>query len=64
MNHLKSLAAIIFSSCMLYACSGNSSTTSGRDSAISSENSSANSLGDASFSYKIDGKTYSGKGTD
>lgn len=64
MQHLKSLSAIIFSSFLLYACSGNSSTTTGKDSTSSPVNSSANSSGDASFSYKIDGKTYSGKGTD
>lgn len=63
MNHLKSLSAII-SLCLLYACSGNSSTTAGKASASSSGNSSANSRGDASFSYKIDGKAYPGKGTD
>ncbi|MDQ2863611.1 MAG: hypothetical protein M3R50_08200 [Bacteroidota bacterium] len=64
MSHLKLLSAIIFSSCLLYACSGNSSTNAGNLSASLSENTSANSSGDASFSYKIDGKTYSGKGTD
>ncbi|MEO7045018.1 MAG: hypothetical protein ABI091_06890 [Ferruginibacter sp.] len=64
MNHLKLLAGIIFSSCLLYACSGNSTSNAGKDSSVSSENVSVNSSGDASFSYKIDGKTYSGKGTD
>ncbi|MEO7049451.1 MAG: hypothetical protein ABI091_29370 [Ferruginibacter sp.] len=64
MNHSKLLATVILSCCLLYACSGKNSKTTEKDSPVTAENTSTNSSGDASFSYKIDGKTYSGKGTD
>lgn len=70
MQSLKLFVALIVYSSFLYGCSGNapgagkdsSSVTSPKSDAASSN---ANpSTGDASFSCKIDGKGFSGKGTD
>jgi len=53
---------------LLSSCNGNSNANASKDSNSSStpstENSSANSTGGASFSCKIDGKDFSGKGND
>jgi hypothetical protein len=53
---------------LLYSCNGNGNSNASKDSASSStpstKNSSANSTGDASFSCMLDGKEFSGKGTD
>ena len=54
-------------SCILFACSSNSSTSAaiGESSNAASDNSGGgSSKGDASFSCKIDGKDFSGTGTD
>src|SRR6185312_5141529 len=52
---------------LLSSCNGNSNANASKDSNSSStpstENSSANSTGGASFSCKIDGKDFSGKGS-
>ncbi len=67
MKHLKLFSLILFSACVLLACSGNvadagkdsTSATSSKTDAASSNTTS--SSGDASFSCKIDGKDFSGK---
>ena len=71
MQQVKSFSIIIFSACLFFACSGNNTANAGKDSTSTSlqTNASASSntkasTGDASFSCKIDGKDFSGKGTD
>jgi len=53
---------------LLYACNGNTNSNALKDNTSSStsstENSSANSNGNASFSCMLDGKEFSGSGTD
>lgn len=66
---MKQLKGFVFfvltTSCLFYSCTGNSTANVSNDNgASSSGNSSAKSTGDASFSCKIDGKEFSGKGTD
>ena len=57
MQHLKLLSATIFSACILFACSSNSSTSAGKGgtSNATSDNSGTSSNGNGSFSYTIDG---------
>jgi hypothetical protein len=56
---------ILTTSYLFYSCTGNSAAGVSNDNSASSPgNSSAKSTGDASFSCKIDGKDFSGKGND
>ena len=55
---------IIISSCLLYSCKGDNNSNASKDSTSSSIKSSSNSTGDASFSCKIGGKDFPGKGND
>jgi hypothetical protein len=66
MKELKRLIFLILTgSCLFYSCSGNSIASVSNDNGASSPgNSPAKSTGDASFSCKIDGKNFSGKGND
>ena len=67
MRRIKSLFAIAISGCLFFACSGNASSSAGKDSAIAgtpTASTTATSTGDASWSCKMDGKDLSGKGTD
>jgi hypothetical protein len=69
MNQIKKLLVITFSAfSLLYSCSGNTNSNALKDNTSSStsstENSSANSNGNASFSCMLDGKEFSGSGTD
>ncbi|MEP7252954.1 MAG: hypothetical protein ABI683_11265 [Ginsengibacter sp.] len=64
MQSLKLLSAIIFSTCLLQACSGNNSANAGKANAANENVSDASSLAGASFSCKIGGKDFSGSGTD
>jgi|GEM_PF-2509852 len=59
MQHLKVYSAILFSSFLLYSCSGNTSANKGKGSDTVASSSTTASTSDASFSYKIDGKVYS-----
>ena len=65
MKYLKLITAIFLSSTFLVSCSGNSAADSGKDStAINSSTSNTSaSDGDASFSCMLDGKEFSGSGT-
>ncbi len=64
MKHLKLILAILLSSFLLYSCTGNTSATTRRDSDSVASSGTTASTSDASFSYKIDGKVFSGNGTD
>ncbi|HEY5367628.1 MAG TPA: hypothetical protein VIJ75_01445 [Hanamia sp.] len=69
MKQIKKLMLItLISLSLLCSCNGNGNSTVSKDSTSSltssAKNSSENSTGDASFSCKIDGKEFSGKGTD
>ena len=69
MKHLKLFSVILVSSFLLYSCSGNTNANGVKDnssaaSANSTNSGASTSTDDASFSYKIDGKDFSGKGTD
>ena len=57
MQRLKLFFVIIFSACLLFACSSNSSTSAGKGgtSNATSGNSGGSSNGNGSFSYTIDG---------
>ena len=59
MQHLKLFSAILFSSFLLYSCSGNTSANKGKESDSVASPGATASTSDASFSYKIDGKVYS-----
>jgi hypothetical protein len=64
MKYLKSFSPILFSACLLLACSGNNSSSTGKDSVPDNAAVSGTaSTGNASFSCKIDGKDFSGKGS-
>ncbi|HEY5367632.1 MAG TPA: hypothetical protein VIJ75_01465, partial [Hanamia sp.] len=59
MRHLKLLSATIFSACLLFACSSNSSSTAGKsDASNSASNSSGDSTysGNSSLAYTIEGR--------
>jgi hypothetical protein len=63
-QHLKLFAVVVFSTCLLVACSRNN-TQSNKDSASDrSATSGTSSSGDASFSATIDGSNISGHGID
>lgn len=64
MQHLKLYSAILFSSFLLYSCSGNTSANKGKESDSVASSGTTASTSDASFSYKIDGKVYSWSGND
>ena len=64
MQHLKLYSSILFSSFLLYSCSGNTSANKGKESDSVASSSTTASTSDASFSYKIDGKVYSWSGND
>jgi hypothetical protein len=67
MKELKGFMLLILTiSCLFYSCIGNNIASVSKDNSASSStgNSFATSTGDASFSCKIDGKDFSGKGTD
>ena len=68
MKQIKKLILIILIPLsLLYSCSGNGNgnSISPKDStSFSTKNSSANSTGDANFSCKIDGKDFSGQGSE
>ena len=63
------LSVFIFSAgTLFFSCNGNPNAVNVKDSsasisATSAESASANSTGDASYSYTIDGKSFSGSGT-
>ena len=65
MKKISSWPVILIASCILFACSSNSSTpTSKGDTSNASDNSgSGSSNGDASFSCELDGKVFSESGT-
>ncbi len=67
MKQLKTFSAIIILACLFFSCNGNHSDANVKESSASStvqspETTTANSTGDASYSYTIDGKISSGKG--
>jgi hypothetical protein len=67
MQHLKLFSAILFSSFLLCSCSGNTNANGAKDNSSEASANSSNSAattGDASFTYKIDGKVFSGNRTD
>jgi hypothetical protein len=64
MQALKRFIFIIVISSLFYSCKGNNNSSALKDSTSDSGNSSSNSAVDASFSCKIDGKDFSGKGND
>ena len=69
MKRLKLFYSIFIVTGLLFSCNGNHSAANGKDSSASTTVSSnksttANESGDGSFSYKIDGQTVSGSGTD
>ena len=68
MKQLKTFSAIIISASLFFSCNGNHSDANVKDSsststAQSTGSSTVNSTGDASYSYTIDGKSFSGSGT-
>ena len=63
MKHLKSFSAILFSSFLLYSCTGNTNATGKESDSVASSGTIA-STSNASFSYKVDGKVFSGNRTD
>ncbi|HEY5367630.1 MAG TPA: hypothetical protein VIJ75_01455 [Hanamia sp.] len=65
MQRLKLFFVIIFSACLLLACSGNNSSSTGKESvADNTASSGTTSPGDASFSATIDGTAISGNEID
>jgi len=64
MKYLKLITSIFLSAILFVACSGNSPVNAGKKNSSSVSDSPTASVGDASFSCKIDGKDFSGKGTD
>lgn len=67
-KQVNKLALIIFSLGLFFiSCNGNHDTTTAKDSSgsatTSTESSTSSATGDASYSYTIDGKNYSGSGT-
>ncbi|MDB5156013.1 MAG: hypothetical protein JWR50_720 [Mucilaginibacter sp.] len=67
MKNIRLWLVMLVVSCILFACSSNGSTSAGNGgtSNATSDNSGGGSAkGNASFSYTIDGKTFSGNGTD
>ena len=62
MKNIRSWSAILFSTCILFACSSNSSTSAGKggsSNATFNNSGGGSSNGNGSFSYTIDGnKTY------
>ncbi len=66
MQYLKLCSVILFSSFLLYSCSGNISANGAKDKSSAPDNSSKvnDAKSEASFSCKIDGKDFSGQGTD
>jgi hypothetical protein len=69
MDWVKIFYAAIFPACLFLACSNNSANASKGNSndtlrKMEASSNSTTSGGDASFSCKIDGKDFSGKGTD
>ena len=64
MTYLKLIGANLLSLLLLQSCSVNSATNPGKDAATSIASPSTNAAGNASFLYKIDGKAFSGSGTD
>ncbi|MEP6950395.1 MAG: hypothetical protein ABI863_14015 [Ginsengibacter sp.] len=69
MKQTKKLLLVTLSAAsLLFSCNGNNNPATIKDSNPSAllpatENTPANSAGDASYSYKVDGKSYSGSGT-
>jgi hypothetical protein len=64
MQHLKLLSALILSTCLLFACSGNSSTSASKDSTSNTTSDNFGSgvpNGNGSFSYTIEGTKVSVK---
>ena len=65
MQHLKIISAIVVSSCLLLACSGNNSSSTGKKDSVADNAASGTVLpGDASFSATLDGTTINGKEID
>ena len=64
MKYLKLITSIFFSAILFIAFSGNCPVNAGKENSPSVSGSPTTSVGDASFSCKIDGKDFSGKGTD
>ena len=65
MQQLKLFSLLILSACLFSACSGNADGKNNPGVSVpSAKSTTANSTGDASFSCKIDGKSFSGNGTD
>ena len=65
---LKLSVLIFFAGALLFSCNGTHDTAKAKDSSSSTtvpapESTSSNTIGDASYSYTIDGKSYSGSGT-
>ena len=68
MQHLKLFSAILLSSFLLYSCSGNTNANAVKDESSTATASATSSgasaaTGDASFSCTLDGKSFSGKGS-
>jgi hypothetical protein len=61
---LKFFSSLIASACLLFACSGNTTANAIADSTSAGSSNTKTSSGDASFSCKIDGQDFSGKGSD
>ena len=69
MKQLKLFSLFFIVACLLFSCNGNQNAANVKDSSASAtttsgESTTANGSGDGSFSYKIDGQTVSGSGTD
>ena len=60
MQYLKILSGVFVSSCLLFACSGSSSTSAAKDSVPGNSTAAETSSGNASFSVNIDGTPVSG----